>query len=111
MNNEGNLYIDILLWAYDKKHDGFTETELIERFSLNDGKRRSWYLAVFRRGTNDNPSIIEPNGDLWYLTEKGLSMAVDYIELSEARKSSRTALVFATWSLKAPPRLHLGKLS
>ena len=26
-------------------------------------------------------------------------MAVDYIELSEARKSSKTAMKFATWSL------------
>lgn len=108
MKSEESLYIKILLWAY-KHHEGFREVDLIEHFKLqeSDWKYR-WFLAVFKNGTNDNtPMLIhmynKRDGQneigYWGLSEKGMSAAIDYLELKEARESSRHAMWIAVGSL------------
>ena len=34
MKTKDNLYINILLWAYNKGQEGFTQEELNEKFEL-----------------------------------------------------------------------------
>ncbi len=103
---EENLYIKILLWAYGKSQDGFTRREMTEEFGL-EGNIDSWVQKIFFSGTNSSRPIIghfkstEKNGeniDYFMLTDKGMSTAIDYIELKEARESSQKAIKIATWS-------------
>lgn len=99
------LYTDILVWAFDHQ-EGFTEQEIVDEFGLRKNKtpdRWRWYQRVFLTGTNDNSPLIThfaTNKDVgyWCLTEKGMSAAVDYIELKEAREASKKAVRLATLS-------------
>ena len=105
MKTKESIYIKILLWAYERSADGFTETELSTNFGLNnDPGLYRWYLKVFRGGTNDNPSIIDhfkTINDIGYfcLTEKGMSAAIDYLELKEAQASGRKETIIAIISI------------
>jgi hypothetical protein len=96
------------LWAYER-HEGFREQELIEKFGLREADwKMRWFLSVFKNGTNDNTPILihmynkrdgENEIGYWGLSEKGMSSAIDYLELSEARKNSRQAMWIAIGSL------------
>ncbi len=105
MKTEESLYIKILLWAYDNSVNGFTERELFDHFDLNDKTDlKRWYVKVFKNGTNDNPSIIDHftirnEVGYWCLTEKGMSAAIAYLDLKEARESSKEAKKIALWSI------------
>ena len=100
-----SIYIKILLWAYERSADGFTEAELTENFELNnDTGLYKWYLQVFKNGTNDNLPIIDyfktvDDVGYWCLTEKGMSAAIDYLELKEAQASGKKATVIAIISI------------
>lgn len=105
MKTEQSIYIRILLWAYDKQIDGFSEKELFEEFGFNEEMDLSkWYLKVFRNGTNDNTPMIDHfvNRDdvaYWCLTEKGMSAAIGYLDLKEAREGGKRAMFIAILSL------------
>ncbi len=108
MKTSESLYIKILLWAYER-HEGFREQELVDEFKLNEGDwKMRWFLSVFKNGTNDNTPILihmynkrdgENEIGYWGLSEKGISAAIDYLELKEAREGGRKAMRVATISL------------
>lgn len=104
MKTQESLYVQILEWAF-YKHEGFTEQELLDTFKLKDEEwRLQWYLRVFRNGNPHNPSLIENYRTYnkigyWCLSEKGMSAAVDYIELKETQRNSRNAMYTAIGSL------------
>ena len=97
---QNNLYINILRWAYDKRFGGFTENELFQKFGISTDELKKWYLHVFR-GAKDNEEcligLINDGKGSFYcsLTARGLSAAVDYLNLEEAKKSSKRAEIIA----------------
>lgn len=101
MKSKESLYIKILLWAYEKSTDGFTESELFDNFQLDELGLRRWYLKVFR----ESPSLIIDNfknvSDIsyWCLTARGMSNAVLYLELKETQKSGKRAEYIALWAI------------
>lgn len=107
MKTEESLYIKILIWAYENSVRGFTEQELFEKFKIipNSTEYRL-YLKLFKDGNSSsgNPSTIdqfEVRGNIGYccLTDKGMASAVDYLDLKEARESSKEAKRLAMWSI------------
>lgn len=100
-----NRYIEILKWAYKKRFDGFSEQELFQKFDPNGTEKfKKWYLYVFRGNRNNEDCLIglyDYKDDTHYccLTAKGLSAAIDYLGMEDARKSSKYALWFAGISL------------
>lgn len=93
--NKGNLYTEILRWAYPKKINGFSEKELFEKFGLGqDESLKNWYLSTFRGGRHNDDCIIgifpdlKNNTHYFSLTAKGLSAAIDFLSLEEARENS-----------------------
>ena len=113
MKTDESFYIKILLWAYEKTSSGvgFTEAEMLKEFDLKNsgGEQYRLYLKLFRDGTNDNHPIIDhfynkPLDDgseigYWCLSDKGMSSAIDYIDLKEARENSESAKCLAFWSI------------
>lgn len=104
MKTDKKLFVKILTWAFERQ-DGFAEQELIDEFEIrvSDSKYR-WFLMVFKEGTNDKPPLLKHFADkkgvgYWSLSDKGMSAAIDYIELKEARESSKKAMYIATGSL------------
>lgn len=101
MENKESLYIKILIWAYEKSIDGFTEEELYKAFDLNEPSLSGWYLKVFR----DSPNLLINNfktiGDksYWCLTAEGMSNAINYLELKETQKGSKRAENIALWAI------------
>ncbi len=90
-----HLYTEILLWAYKKQTQGFTQPELSKAFNIQ-GELGQWVTRTFYTG---NPPLIghlmsKDGKDFYALTSSGLSTAIDYIELREARRSSK----IATWT-------------
>lgn len=101
MENKESLYIKILLWAYEKSIDGFTEEELFETFNLKALELRGWYLKVFRESSHliiDNFKNIKEIS-YWCLTARGMSYAVNYSELKETQKSGKRAERIALWAI------------
>lgn len=107
MKTKESLYIKILLWAYENSAQGFSEQELFEKFEIVPGSvNYKLYLKFFRDGNSSsgNPAIIDyfdtrNNITFWCLTEKGMSAAIDYLDLKEARESSKEAMYIAIGSL------------
>lgn len=107
MKTENSLYIRVLLWAYEHSVQGFSEQELLDEFKIAPGTvEYKLYLKFFKDGnsTSGNPSMIDHfdtrgNIGYWCLTEKGMSAAIDYLDLKEARESSKDAKSFAMWSI------------
>jgi len=103
-----SLYVRILVWAFEQRQ-GFSEQQLLDEFDIKGGTETyQWYQHVFRFGTNDNPAMLVhfctrrvDGNDIGFqcLSEKGMSAAIDYLELREARESSRKAMFIATGSL------------
>lgn len=89
------LYIRILLWAYEKQETGFTRRELEERFAPTT-ELRAWISDVFFWGNNNDRPLIKQfttieNIGYYTLTDKGISSAVDYIELQHAIRGGKIA--------------------
>lgn len=112
MKTENSFYVKILLWAYERTASGvgFTEDELFDEFDTikSSVEKRQLYLKLFRSGTNDNHPIIDhlinkqtDKGEVayWCLSDKGMSSAIDYMDLKEARENSRSAKSIAFWSI------------
>jgi hypothetical protein len=100
------------LWAYDRTADGsgFTENELLKEFDLHDGPGEKYrlYRKLFLEGTNDDRPVIVhlynkqlATGEVgyWCLSDKGMASAIDYLDLKEARESSKSAKEIAFWSI------------
>ena len=98
--NNKNLYTAILVWAYKKGQTGFTQPELFEEFGLDSSRElKRWVVNIFFRGSNNDRSLIDVyelrsdgTTNLYALTDKGMSAAVDYLDLKDARKSGRLAM-------------------
>lgn len=106
MKTEESLYVKIITWAYEKSATGFTDQELLDKFSLKEGNGEQYkmYVKIFRNGTIDNPSLIdqykyEDNKHYFCLSERGMAAAIDYLDLKEARESSKEAKTLAMWSI------------
>lgn len=112
MKTEESFYVKILLWAYDKTASGvgFTDDELLNHFDLKNGNGEKYrlYLKLFKTGTNDNHPVIDHFWNkqnsteeigYWCLSDKGMASAIDYIDLKEARESSKEAKRLAMWSI------------
>ncbi|MCX6757522.1 MAG: hypothetical protein NTZ44_01400 [Candidatus Nomurabacteria bacterium] len=106
MKTEESLYIKILIWAFNKPN-GFTEVQLFDKFKIISGSTEYFlYLKLFKDGNSStgNPAMIdqfEVRNNIGYccLTDKGMASAIDYIDLKEARESSKDAKKIAMWSI------------
>ncbi len=107
MKTEESLYIKVLIWTYNNSVNGFTEQNLLDQFKIDVGSNEyKQYLKFFRNGSdfNGNPPLIDDfnNKDgisYWCLTDRGMSAAIDYLDLKEARENSRQAMYIAIGSL------------
>ena len=99
MKTTKKLYTAILLWAYEKQHRGFTRPELTKEFNIK-GDLGQWVTKMFYTGNTGNPALIghlisKDGVDYYGLTTHGMSTAIDYIELREARRASFGATIIA----------------
>jgi len=96
-----SLYIKVLLWIYEKGSSGFTKDELREAFEVSD-QEWSWVRWTFLNGLSGDSPLAwhigaeftggdQTNHEKFYITPAGSSTVLDYLELSEARKSSKEA--------------------
>ena len=101
MRTEESLYIKILEWAYNKGEDGFKWDDLKSEFTLTQPQEH-WVIETFRNKKEIIgllPYKIIGNNYVYGLTAEGISEAINYLALQEARKSSRNAMYFAGASL------------
>lgn len=102
---EKNKYLQILLWAYENSESGFTQQQLFDKFELNNGEKQQWYQTMFMNSGHGNVVLIEhfytrKETGYWILSPKGMSEAVDYLNLKEAQKSSQRAEKIALTAIK-----------
>lgn len=96
MKTEESLYIKILVWAYSQQESGFTWEDLKNKFNLNYDQEQ-WALKIFRSNMPSSENLIDhiynqgKNEHKYFITAKGTSAAVDYLNLEEAKKSSSRA--------------------
>lgn len=96
MNTEESLYVKILIWAYDRQESGFKWKDLEGAFSLNQEQMR-WVQKIFRSNMPAGENLIDhiynshTEEHLYFITAKGTSAAVDYLNLKEAKKNSKRA--------------------
>jgi len=101
MNNQRNLYIEILKWSFDKGVDGFMWEELVSNFNL-DPIKSAWVNKIFLTTNDGDRKFFEhykyneqDNKHIYALNEKGISAYIDYQKLEEARDSSKQAQWYA----------------
>lgn len=105
MKDGEKLYIKTLLWAYEKQGEGFTLEELKGNLGFNDREWEWWRKTFVTSNDNDRKLIdyfhYEEDGNRhrYTLNDKGMAAVVDYIELKEARESSKRAMYIAVASL------------
>jgi len=97
MKTEDTLYIKILIWAYKKQEAGFSWEDLKKNFQLNSAQEQ-WVLKIFRSNLPASDNLIDhlsyneqKNSHLFVITSKGTSAAIEYLNLMEAKISSRRA--------------------
>jgi hypothetical protein len=105
MNTEKSLYIRALLWASDRGSVGFTMDELRATVTEDEGEWL-WVQRMLLGEINGDPPLIfhlgtHNNSTEWryYLTGSGAARVLDYLELKEARGSSKKATYIAIGSL------------
>ena len=107
-NFDKSWYTQILLWAYDKSHEGgFTEQELFDFFNIKSNSDEYYlYLKVFKGGNphQGESSIIvhfrnKNDVSYWCLSASGMAAAVDYKELKEAQEGGKRATRIAIVSI------------
>ncbi len=103
MKTEESLYIKILTWAYEKP-TGFTDEEILEKFKLKDGNGENYkiYIKLFKDGANpliNSEYDYTTDTHTYYLSDRGMSAVIDYLDLKEARDSSKDAKRWAMWSI------------
>lgn len=103
MNKNQHIYIRVLLWAYNKKISGFTRAQLNKELDLNKTEQSYVTKIFFNRPNGDSPVFFHTGSsdgeDYYELTDKGVSSAVDYLELQQAIKGGRTAMLIAIISI------------
>lgn len=97
MKTEETLYIQILIWAYRKQDAGFRWEELKTKFNLTP-EQDQWALKVFRSNMPASDNLIDHliyntqrDEHLFFITSKGTSAAIDYLNLKEAERSGKRA--------------------
>ena len=105
MKTKKSLYIKILIWAYKKQEIGFSMKELKEKFNLNS-RQEQWVLNVFRSNMPSSENLIDHlnysgtnNEHFFVITSKGMSAAIAYLSLEEAKKSSKRAEIIAWFAI------------
>lgn len=103
--NKDPLYIRALQWASDRGSSGFKMNELKEAVA-EDEEEWAWVQRMMIGEINGEPTLIfhlgphHTGGEYTYsLTSSGASALLDYLELREARKSSKQAMYVAIASL------------
>ena len=101
MKTEESLYVKILIWAYEKQDAGFSMKELNDKFNLSHDQEQ-WVLKVFHSNLPSSENLFDhlnysgnKNEHLFVITSKGTSAAVEYLNLKEAKKSSKRAEIIA----------------
>lgn len=96
------IYFDVLIWAYE--HDGdFTQKELNEAFNLK-GVDHQWVQKIFFQAPPGTSPLIKHKSTYkeegyFQLTEKGISAAISYLDLKEARMNAERSNKHAIWSI------------
>jgi hypothetical protein len=98
MNNVNEtLYIRILEWAYRKQEDGFTWAELSKQFKLTK-KQEDWVQRTFRSNMSAAENLIDhlsyadkDDSHFYVITPKGISEAINYLNLKEAEEGGKRA--------------------
>ncbi len=95
-NAPKKLYTEILLWVYEKGPNGFTKNELKTSLAISDDQW-PWVDYMIFEGPNGADRLVwsipgsSEYGIRFYPTSSGAGAAVDYLELQEAQKNSKTA--------------------
>ena len=98
-----DLYIRVLMWAYEKQETGFTWEEMKKHFDLNN-LQENWVRKIFLTASDQdrkflehlrNDDTVSPNQHYYSLNEKGINTAINYKALTSAEKNSNTALTIA----------------
>lgn len=100
------LFIRVLQWASDRGSAGFKMNELKEAVTENDGEW-AWVQRMMLGEINGEPPLVAHLGSHhkgdgeydYFITSSGASALMDYLELKEARESSRQAMYIAIGSL------------
>jgi hypothetical protein len=96
MKTEESLYIKILVWAYHRQESGFTWGDLIKEFEIND-QQRQWVEMIFRSNMPASENLIDhiystaSDTHRYFITAKGTSAAIQYLNLKEAETSGKRA--------------------
>ncbi|PIR46873.1 MAG: hypothetical protein COV07_02000 [Candidatus Vogelbacteria bacterium CG10_big_fil_rev_8_21_14_0_10_45_14] len=102
-----DLYIRVLLWAFQRQEAGFTWKELIDNFQLNS-LQEIWVRKIFLTVSDHDRKFFEHlrTGDAttfstehYSLNEKGVTAALNYKSLAHAEKTSSSAITIATISM------------
>ena len=99
MKIKDSLYIKILIWAYEKQDAGFSFRELREEFNLTHDQEQ-WVLKVFHSNIPIGDNLINlcdyrKEEHIYVITSKGISAAVEYLNLKEAKSSAKRAEIIA----------------
>ncbi len=119
-NQKDSLYIKGLLWAYDKGHRGFTTDQMKKELDISEEKW-PWVHWMFFNGLNGAAPLIwiissefasdgVTHHDRFYLSAAGMTATVDYLELKEAQKSGRVAMIIAIISIIIGVIVGLGQI-
>lgn len=95
MKIEDSLYIKILLWIYEKQNAGFIWKDMKKEFELNSSQEQ-WVNRMFRSSMSVDENLFDilnnrPNEPIFAITAKGVSVAIAYQHLKEAKESSKRA--------------------
>jgi hypothetical protein len=105
--NKEDLYIRILLWAYEHQETGFTIEEIRPTFFLS-AEQDAWVRKIFLASSDGDRKFFEhirdddtttPSRHLYSLNEKGVTAALNYKNLQHAERSSKWALLIAVITL------------
>lgn len=89
---EKSLYIRILIWAYNKRENGFRWNELKNLFNLSR-EQAVWVDKMFRANGAEIIGILsyDSNEHIYMITAEGVSAAISYLDLKEAERSGKRA--------------------
>lgn len=95
MKIEDQIYIKVLVWAYENNNSGFTREDLRNSLFLNSAEM-NWIERTFFPNPQNSYSLIvhleSNNGKNFFtLSDRGMSEAINYLTLREAQKGSKRA--------------------
>ncbi len=96
MKTEESLYIKILIWVYSRQESGFIWVDLKEEFQLTD-EQEQWVLKIFRSDMPSSDNLIDhiyntkTDAHRYFITAKGTSAAIQYLNLKEAESIGKRA--------------------